>query len=84
LDSNYTELSNVAPDILTIIPHGVEVEARLSLAKDLISWRQSKPTHRTLCDKVVVRKIAGANSRLLAGDDPKLDKTYNDNVLETK
>jgi len=36
----YANLSNVARDISSIIPHGVGVEARCSLVREVIGWRQ--------------------------------------------
>jgi len=56
--SMYADLSNVARDIFSIIPHGVGVEASFSLGRDVIGWRQSKTTGGTLCEQVVVRKFA--------------------------
>jgi hypothetical protein len=53
--SKYTDLSNVAHDIFSIIPHGVGVEARFSLGRHVIGWRQSKTTGETLREYVVVR-----------------------------
>jgi hypothetical protein len=53
--SQYPDLSNVARDIVSIIPHGVGVEARVSLERDVIMWRQSKSTGETLRKKVVER-----------------------------
>jgi hypothetical protein len=82
--SKYADLSNVARDIFSIIPHGVGVEASFSLGRDVIGWRQSKPTGETLREKVVVRQVARANSRLLAGDNPVLDPDSTDNDMEMK
>jgi hypothetical protein len=56
--SKYADLSNVARDIFSIIPHGVRVEASFSLGRDVIDWRQSKTTGETLRKKVVVRQFA--------------------------
>jgi hypothetical protein len=39
MHSKYTGLSNVVRNIFTFIPHGVEVEARFSLEREVISWR---------------------------------------------
>jgi len=55
MHSKYSDLSNVARDIFSIIPHGVGVEASLCLARDVIGWRQSKTTGETLHATVVVR-----------------------------
>jgi hypothetical protein len=56
--SNYPDISNVACDILSLIPHGVRVGASFSLGRDVISWRQSKTTGKTIREKVVVRQFA--------------------------
>jgi len=39
MHSIYADLSNVAQDIFSIIPHGVRVEASFSLGWHVISWR---------------------------------------------
>jgi hypothetical protein len=52
--SENADLSNVVYDIFAIIPHGVGVEARYSLARDATGWRQSKTTGVTLRKEVVV------------------------------
>ena len=36
----YADLSNVGCDIFSIIPHSVGVEARVSLGRDVVGWRQ--------------------------------------------
>jgi len=82
--SKYTDLSNVASDILSIIPHGVGVEASFSLSRGVIGWRQSKTTPETLRDKVIETQFARGNHRLPAGDDPELDPTSTDNDREMK
>jgi len=38
--SKYADLSNVAYDVFSIMPHGVAVEASFSLGPDDIGWRQ--------------------------------------------
>jgi len=73
--SKYADLSNVAHDIFSIIPHGVGVEASFSLGRDVISWRQSKTAGETVREKVVVRQFARANTGILAGTDQELDTT---------
>jgi len=60
--SKYTDLSNVACGISSIIPHGVGVEASFALGWDVMGWRQSKTTRGTLPEKVVVRQFAQANN----------------------
>jgi len=80
----YADLSNVARDLLFIIPHCVGVKSSLSHAWDVIGSRQSKTTHKTVCDKVVVRQFAWANNRMLPGDDRALDKKNKANDSEMK
>jgi len=82
--SKYANLSNVARDILSVIPHSVGVETSFSLGRDVIGWRQSKTTGETLRKKVVLRQFARGNSGLLAGDDPLLDHDSTDNDMEMK
>jgi len=82
--SNYADLSNVARDIFSIIPHGVGVEASFSLGRDVIGWRQSKTTGETLREKVMVRQFARANNGILAGTDPEFDTTNTENDSEMK
>jgi len=82
--SKYTDLSNVACDIFSIIPHGVRVEASFSVGRDVIGWRQAKTTGETLREKVVVRQYARANNRILAGTDPELDTLNTENDTEMK
>jgi hypothetical protein len=84
MHSKYTDYSSVARDIFSIIPYGVEVEASVSLGRDVIGRRQSKTSAETLCEKFVIRQFAGANSGLLAGDDPVLDPDSTDNDMEMK
>jgi len=55
MHSKYTDLSNAVHAIFSIIPHGVGVEASFSLGRDVIGWRQSNTTGKTLREKVVVR-----------------------------
>jgi hypothetical protein len=82
--SKYADLSSVAHDIFSILPHGLGVEASFSLRRDVIGWRQSKTTCETLCENVVVRQFAQAKSGLLSGDDPVLvpNSSYNDMELK--
>jgi len=82
--SKYADLSNVARDIISIIPHAVGVVASLSLAQDVIGWRQSKATGKTLCEKVIVWQFARANQGILTGDNPVLDTTNSENDSEIK
>jgi len=80
----YADLSNVACDIFSIIPHGVGVEASFSHGRDVISWRQSKTTGETLREEVVVTEFARANNRLLAADNPIFDPRSTDNDMEIR
>ena len=80
--AKYADLSNVACDIFSIIPHSVGVDASFSLGRHVIGWRRSKTTGGTLCKKVVVRPYARANDGLLAGNNPVLDPTITDNDMD--
>jgi hypothetical protein len=82
--SNYPDLSNVARDIFSILPHGVVVEASFSLGRDVIGWWQSNTTGETLRQKVGVRQFARANNGILPGIDPELDSTNIENESEMK
>jgi len=82
--SKYADLSNVARDIFSIIPHGVGVEACFSVSRDVIGWRQSKTTGETFHQKVMVRQFARANNRILAGTDPEMDNANTESDSEMK
>jgi hypothetical protein len=82
--SKYANLSNVAHNIFSIIPHGARVEASFSLGRDVIGWRQSNTTGETLREKAVVRQFARANNGILAGTDPELDNANTENDSEMK
>jgi hypothetical protein len=82
--SKYADLSNVAHDRFSIIPHGVAVEASFSLGRDVIAWRQSKTRGETLREKVVVGLFARANNEMLAGTDRELDTPHTENDSEMK
>jgi len=56
--SRYADLSNAPHDIFSILPHCLGVEASCSHGRDVICRRKSKPTGRTLHEKVVVRQFA--------------------------
>jgi len=83
-DSKYADLSNVAREIFSIIPHGVGVEASCTLRQNVIGWRQSKTTGETLREKVVVRQFARANNGILVGTDRELDTPHTENDSEMK
>jgi len=80
--SKYTDLSNVACDIYSIIPHGVGVEASFCLGRDVIGWRQSKTTGETLHKKVVVWQFSRGNNGILASDYRVTDTTKTENDSE--
>jgi hypothetical protein len=82
--SKYADLSNVARDIFSIIPHGAGGEASFSLGRDVIGRRQSKTTGETLWKKVVVRQFARANNGILASSHPELDTINTENNSEMK
>jgi len=82
--SKYADLSNVVRDIFSLIPDGVRVEASFSFGRDVIGWRQSKTTGKTLRGKVVVRQFSQANNGILASADPSLDTTKTENNWEIK
>jgi len=58
MHSKFADLSNVARNIFSIIPHGVGVKASFSHGRDVIGSRQSKTTGETSRKKVVVRQFA--------------------------
>jgi len=84
MHSKYTDLSNVARDIIFIVSHCVGVEASSSLGRDVISRRQSKTTDETLREKVFVRQLDRANNGVLAGTDPELDNANTESNSEKK
>jgi hypothetical protein len=69
---------------LSIKPHGVGAKASFSLGRYVIGWRQSEPTGETLHEKVVLKKFALVNHRILAGTDIELDTTNTENNSEIK
>jgi len=73
---------NVGRNILSIIPHGVGVEASFCLGKDEIGWRQSRTTGETLPTMVVVMQFAWAHNGIFAGADPELDTMNTENDTE--
>jgi len=83
-NSKYTDLSIVARDTFSIIPHGAAVEGSFSLGREVIGWRQSNTTGKTLPQKVILTLFGRANNRILAGDDPALATTNTENDSEMK
>jgi hypothetical protein len=82
--SKYADLSNVARDIFSNIPHHVRVEPSFSLGQNVIAWRQSKATGQTFRETVIVRHFTSANNWILTGTDPELDTTNTENDSEMK
>ena len=82
--SKFADLSNVARDIVSIIPDGVGVEASFSLGRDVIRWRQPRTAGGTIRKNVIVREFARASNKILAGADPELYATNTENDSETK
>jgi len=82
--SMYADLSTVARDISSIIPHGVGVEASFSLGWDVIGWRELNTTGETLCEKLLVRQFARAINGSLASNDSILNPTSTHNDMEMK
>jgi len=82
--STYADLSNVSQDIFSIIPRDVGVEASFSPGWDVIGWRQSKTTGKTLHRRFVVRQFVWANNEILPGDDPASDTMNTENDSEMK
>jgi len=78
----YADLSNVALDMFSIIPHGVGVEAGMSLGRVIIGRRQSKSSGGMLWEKVVVRQFPGGNKASWAGDCPACGNMETENDLE--
>jgi hypothetical protein len=84
MHSQYTNLSNVACNILSFIPHGVAVEYRFSLGPDVIGKKKYKDTSKMHQEKVVVKKFAWANNGQLAANCAALEPTGTENYLELK
>jgi hypothetical protein len=52
-DTRYVDLLNTAHDIFSITPHGVTVEASLTLVRDVIGSTQSKPQARPFAKRLL-------------------------------
>jgi len=78
----YANLANVAHDTFSIILHAGRVEASFSLGQDVIGWRKSQMTGKTLRKNVVVKQYAQADNRVVAGNDSALDMTDRENDFE--
>jgi hypothetical protein len=70
--------------ILPLLHSTIGVEARFSLWRDVIDWRQTKTRGESRHNNVVVTQFAQADNGLLAGNDPVLDTQNTDNDLEMK
>jgi len=79
----YADLSNVACDIVSILPHGLKVGDSFSLGQDVISWRQSITAGETYSEKVVQRHFPQATYGILAGDNPALGTTETENNFQS-
>jgi len=64
MHSRYADLSNVARDIVSIIPPVVGVKASFPLGRDVIGWRQYETTGETLRETVIVRHFARGNNSI--------------------
>jgi hypothetical protein len=81
LHPKYTDLSNLACNIFSIIPHGIRDKVSYSLGLDFIRWKQSEATGGTDHDQVLVRQFASVMNGLLSGDDHDFDPTSAENVM---
>jgi len=82
--SQYTDLSNVALVIFSIISNGIGVEASISLGWDVSGWRQSKTTGETLRENLLARHFVPPNNRILRSTDPEVYATNTENGSEMK
>jgi len=80
----FTNLSNVAQDIFSIIPHIVGVKASLTLGQDQIGCRLRETTSNMYREKVAVREFPQANNGILSANYTALDTTQTENDLELK
>jgi len=80
----YADLSKVACNKFSIIPHGVGVEASFSNGRDVIGWRQSKTTSEMLWEEVITWQFARANNRILADNCTALETGETEDDLEFK
>jgi hypothetical protein len=72
----------VACHRFSIIPHGVRVDASLSLGRDVFVGRKSKPTGDSLRKYIVVGHFSPANNGLLVSNDSEWDQTSTDHHME--
>jgi len=60
------------------------VDDCVSLARDVMGWRQSKTTGETLPEKVVARQFAQANNGISQGTYPEMDTMSTENDSKMK
>jgi hypothetical protein len=83
--STYADLSNVLHDIISVIPCGVRVVASISPGRDVIGWRQSKPTGESIAEEELLRQFARPNPGIIPGARPDLvtkNTEYNSEMKE--
>jgi hypothetical protein len=83
--STYADLSNVPHDIISVIPCDVRVVASISHGRDVIGWRQSKPTGESIAEEELLRQFAQPNPGILPGAQPDLvtrNTEYNSEMNE--
>ena len=71
-------VEQMARDIFSCVPHGVGVESSFSIARNVISWKQSRMTANTLKSNMIVRQhLLKKNTYTYRGDrhsDPNHDQ----------
>jgi len=80
----HADLSNLASDILSIIPHGVVLEASVSLGPDIMSWRHTKSNGAIFRDTVIATKLDSAIETRFAGDSTVCEAGQPQNDFEFK
>jgi hypothetical protein len=55
------------------------VQTSVSLGQDVVAWRQSKPTSKTLQEEAAVTQFTQNNHGILAVDHTALDTTETEN-----
>jgi len=76
------DISVMACDILSDIPHHIVLKAILFLGADMVGWWQSHPAGGTLRKIVVVRLFARAYNRRVVSYNPVLNTRNADDDLE--
>jgi hypothetical protein len=82
--SMYADLSNVLHDIISVIPCGVRVVSSISPGRDVIGWRQSKPTGESIAKEELLRQFARPNPGIIPGAQPDLVTTNTEYDSEMK